>query len=248
MRVLIAEDSPDVAEVVAFGTRMNWPECEVTVVGSGEAAVRAFEDHPADLVILDVTMPPPDGFEVCRHIRTLSDVPILMLTVRSATLDKVRALDLGADDYLTKPFDHLELLARLRALARRAARPAVEADAGYEAPGFRLDFAKRELRVDGRRVHLTTTEYEVLERLVRSAGSVLTHEQILESVWGAEYTTETHYTKVYIRRLRQKLGDDADNPRFLDTIWGVGYRFLPPHAPAGTPAGSEPAEAPGRAR
>ncbi len=118
--LLVAEDEPDVAGVVAFGARMVWPGCDVTIASDGATALRLFARGQPDLVVLDVSMPPPDGFEVCRRIRDISTVPILMLTARDSTLDKVRALDLGADDYLTKPFDHLELLARLRALVRRA--------------------------------------------------------------------------------------------------------------------------------
>ncbi len=123
LKLLIAEDARDVAEVIALGARMNWPGCEVMVAASGTEALQRFAEQPPDLVVLDVAMPPPDGLEVCRRIRELSEVPILMLTVSDATLDKIRALDFGADDYLTKPFDPLELLARLRALLRRASRP-----------------------------------------------------------------------------------------------------------------------------
>ncbi|MDQ3638858.1 MAG: response regulator, partial [Actinomycetota bacterium] len=122
LKLLIAEDARDVAEVIAFGMRMVWPDCRVRITVNGEEAIKRFAEEQPDLVVLDVSMPPPDGFEVCRRIREISGVPILMLTVRDGTLDKVRALDLGADDYLTKPFDHLELLARLRALLRRASR------------------------------------------------------------------------------------------------------------------------------
>ena len=119
IKVLIAEDAAEVAEAVAFGARMTWPGCEVTTVHDGADALTRFDANPPDLVVLDVSLPPPDGFEICRRIRDVSQVPILMLTVRDATIDKVRAFDLGADDYLTKPFDHLELLARMRASSSR---------------------------------------------------------------------------------------------------------------------------------
>src|SRR5918997_1387345 len=141
LHLLIAEDSPDIAEVVTFGARMTWPDCHVTVATSGAEALDLFSAESPDLVILDVAMPPPDGFEVCRRIRQSSTVPILMLTVRDATIDKVRALDLGADDYLTKPFDHLELLARLRALVRRASGSVVPSAASFAVDDFMLDFA-----------------------------------------------------------------------------------------------------------
>jgi len=226
MKVLIAEDDPDVAEVVAFGVRMTWPGCRVTTVGSGEEALAAFAADPPDLVILDVAMPPPDGFQVCRRIRESSAVPILVLTVRDATVDKVRALDLGADDYLTKPFDHLELLARLRALVRRAAGPAHEPGQGFVAGDLSVDYGTREVKVGGEPVRLTSTEYRLLEELTRHAGTTLPHHLLLERVWGSEWAGDPNYLKVFVRRLRQKLGDDAERPRWIQTEWGVGYRFV----------------------
>ena len=179
-------------------------------------------------MVLDVSMPPPDGFEVCRRIRESSQVPILMLTVHDATLDKVRALDLGADDYLTKPFDHLELLARLRALVRRASGPSARPDADIQVGDLSLDSATHEVKVRGEVVRLTSTEYRLLEELVRQAGRVLPHRYLLERVWGPEYVGDAHYLKVFVRRLRQKLGDDPEHPRYIGTEWGIGYRFLHP--------------------
>ena len=228
MHVLIAEDARDVAEVVAFGARMTWPGCEVTIAETGAEALRRFEERPVDLVVLDVSMPPPDGFEVCRRIRETSQVPVLMLTVRDATLDKVRALDLGADDYLVKPFDHLELLARLRALVRRATAAPTPASERFVAGDLSLDYATHEVRVKGEVVPLTATEYRLLETLVRHAGTTLPHQLLLEQVWGPEYVGDSQYLKVFVRRLRQKLGDDADSPRYVQTQWGIGYRFVPP--------------------
>jgi DNA-binding response OmpR family regulator len=228
LTVLIAEDAQDVAEVVAFGVRMAWPGCRVTIAGDGEAALRAFAEEAPDLVVLDVAMPPPDGFEVCRRIRETSRVPILMLTVRDATIDKVRALDLGADDYLTKPFDHLELLARLRALVRRASEPRHEPGPGFVSGDLAVDFATREVQLRGEPVRLTSTEYRLLEELVRHAGTTLPHHVLLERVWGSEWDADPNYLKVFVRRLRQKLGDDAERPRYIQTDWGVGYRFAAP--------------------
>lgn len=227
MKLLIVDDSPDVAEVVAFGAQMTWPECQITIAGDGATALNHFMAEQPDLVILDVSMPPPDGFEVCQRIRAMSSVPIMMLTVRNATLDKVRALDLGADDYLTKPFDHFELLARLRALIRRASGALTPVGPEFVAEDFALDFATHEVRVRGEVVALTSTEYRLLEVLVQHAGAVLPHQLLLEQVWGPEYIRDTHYLKVFVRRLRQKLGDDAEQPRYIQTEWGVGYRFIP---------------------
>ena len=227
MKLLIAEDARDVAEVVAFGARMTWPDCQVTIAPDGRAALDHFAADGADLVVLDVAMPPPDGFEVCRRIREGSQVPILMLTARDATLDKIRALDLGADDYLTKPFDHLELLARLRALVRRAGRADPGVVPELSVDGFSLDFATHEVRVGSAPIRLTSTEYRLLEVLVRHAGTVLPHQYLLERVWGPTYVNDTHYLKVFVRRLRQKLGDDPEQPRYIQTEWGTGYRFVP---------------------
>jgi two-component system KDP operon response regulator KdpE len=228
-KLLIAEDDADVAEIVAFSARMNWPDCQVVLAANGQEALRLFKEESPDLVILDVSMPPPNGFEVCQRIRQNSAVPILMLTAREATVDKVRALDLGADDYLTKPFDHLELLARLRALLRRAALASPEEDTDFAIDGLTVNFATHEVRLAGEVVPLTATEYRLLEELVRHAGTALPHQLLLERVWGPEYINDIHYIKVFIRRLRQKLKDDADQPRYIQTVWGIGYRFVPPH-------------------
>lgn len=228
MKVLIADDAPDIAKMVAFGARMTWPGCRVTVAGDGAEALRHFAEDGADLVVLDVSMPPPDGCEVCRRIRETSQVPILMLTVREDIIDKVRAFDAGADDYLTKPYDQLELVARLRALARRANTPHSIPDPSFVAGDFSLDFATHEVRVRGAVVRLTSTEYRLLEVLARHAGTALPHQFLLRQVWGPEYVGDAHSLKGIVRRLRQKLGDDADAPRYIQTEWGIGYRFVAP--------------------
>jgi len=206
---------------------MAWPDCEVTVASSGREALGRFEEEQPDLVILDVSMPPPDGFEVCRLIRESSQVPILMLTVRDTTLDKVRALDIGADDYLTKPFDHLELLARLRALLRRSSAPSVLPGPDFDLGDLSLDSDTHEVRVRGEVVRLTSTEYRLLEVLVRHAGTVLPHRYLLEQVWGPEYVGADHYLKVFVGRLHRKLDKDPAQPRYIRSEWGVGYRFVP---------------------
>ncbi len=229
MKVLIADDDRDFARVVTFTIGATWPDWQVTVAEDGRQALRAFAQERPDLVILDVSMPPPDGFEVCRRIREQSRVPILMLTARDTTLDEVQALDLGADDYLTKPFDHLTLLAHLRALLRRAEAPAPERQADFAVGELTIDFATREVRVKGDVVELTPTEYVLLEELARHAGTVMPHQLLLERVWGPEYSHDTHYLKVFVSRLRQKLGDDAERPRYLQTQWGTGYRLVPPN-------------------
>jgi DNA-binding response OmpR family regulator len=238
LTVLIAEDEQDVAELVSYGVRMNWPDCEVLLAEDGTEALRLFKDERPSLVVLDIGMPAPDGFEVLRTIRETSQVPVLMLTARNATMDKVKALELGADDYLTKPFDHLELLARLRALVRRATVSGVlsQADEAAAAPAksqlveigdLSVNYATREVCLRGKVLALTSTEYRLLEELVRHAGEVLTHRHLLERVWGPEYRGEDHYLKVFVRRLRSKLGDNAERPRYIQTEWSIGYRFIP---------------------
>jgi DNA-binding response OmpR family regulator len=177
-------------------------------------------------------MPPPDGFEVCRRIRADAPaVPVLILSARAAMLDEVRALDAGADDYLTKPCDHLKLLAHLRMLARRAEigprRGGAAQPADFAREDLTIDFATREVRLREVRLDLTPTEYVLLEELARHAGQVVPHRQLLERVWGPEYVNDAHYLKVFVSRLRQKLGDDTVRPRYIQTQWGTGYRLVP---------------------
>jgi DNA-binding response OmpR family regulator len=233
IKLLIVEDALSVAHMVQFAARMAWPDCRVTIVENGTDAIRRFQEDPPDLVVLDIELPPPDGFSVCRAIRETSQAPIMMLTVRDTTVDKVRAFEMGADDYLTKPFDHLELLARLRALVRRAlvaASPHGAPESSQPDSGFSLDAARHEVHIRGGVIQLTSTECRLLDELVRHAGRVMPYRLLLERVWGPEYAGEDHYLKVFVRRLREKLGDDARNPEYIQTEWGVGYSFMPPHA------------------
>jgi len=225
VRLLIAEDAQDVAEGIVFGVRMMWPDCQVVVAADGRAALAAFVESRPDIVVLDVSMPPPDGFEVCQRIRELSDVPILMLTVRDDTLDKVRALDLGADDYVTKPFEPLELLARLRALLRRQTGRSLPLSRAITVGDVTLDPATRDVRMRDVRIALTSSEFRLLAALMRDAGSVVPHQALLREIWGDEYSGDIQSLKVYIRRLRQKLGDDLKQPHHIQSDWGVGYRF-----------------------
>jgi two-component system KDP operon response regulator KdpE len=224
LKLLIAEDSPDVAQVVAFGARLVWPDCEVTLAPNGAVALSLFACVQPDLVVLDIHMPLVDGFGVCEGIRAVSQVPILMLTVNDAIPEKVRAFELGADDYLTKPFDHRELLARLRALARRA-HSSPPPSASFAVGEFSMNFAVREVCMAGTVIHLTTTEYRLLEELVRHAGTVVPHAILLNRVWGPGYTSENNYLKGVVLRLRTKLGDNPRQPRYLQSEWGIGYRF-----------------------
>jgi two-component system KDP operon response regulator KdpE len=227
VKILIVEDAPEVVESVRLGFLLQWREVDVLSVGEGEAAVDLVEREAPDLVLLDIGLPDIDGYEVLRQIRAFSDVPVVMLTARDDTMDKVKGLELGADDYVTKPFNHLELLARVRAVLRRLDMPAPRSRApSFRAGELEVDFAAQEARLRGERLALTPTEYKLLYHLVRNAGRVLPHGTLLAKVWGREYVDEVDYLRVYIRRLRDKLGDDPEQPRYIRTERGLGYRFL----------------------
>jgi two-component system, OmpR family, KDP operon response regulator KdpE len=227
MKILVVDDAPEVIESVRLGFMLQWREVEVLGVGEGERALDLVEREAPDLVLLDVGLPDLDGYEVLRRVREFSDVPVVMLTARDDTLDKVKGLELGADDYVTKPFNHLELLARVRAVLRRLDMPAPRSRAPSFASGeLEVDFAAQEARLRGERLALTPTEYKLLYHLVRNAGRVLTHGTLLAKVWGREYVDEVDYLRVYVRRLRDKLGDDSERPRYIRTERGLGYRFL----------------------
>ena len=229
MRILVVDDAPDVVESVRLGFTLQWREVEVLGAGSGAAALDLVERERPDIVLLDVGLPDMDGFAVLAELRRFSDTPVVMLTARDDAMDKVKGLELGADDYVTKPFNHLELMARVKAVLRRLDMPAPAS----RAPSFRsgdleVDFARQEVRLRGARVDLTPTEYKLLYHLVRNAGHVLQHGTLLAKVWGREYVDEVDYVRVYIRRLRDKLGDDPEHPRYIQTERRLGYRFLAP--------------------
>jgi two-component system KDP operon response regulator KdpE len=226
MKVLVIDDAAEVIEAVTVSFTLQWRETDVIGADTGAEGLDLVEREHPDIVLLDIAMPGMDGFEVLRQLRAFSDVPVIMLTARDDVLDKVKGLELGADDYVTKPFDHLELLARVKALLRRFDMPQPVS----RAPSFRsgdltMDFAAHEVRRDGERVPLTATEYKLLYHLVRNAGRVLPHETLLAKVWGREYIDEVDYLRVYIRRLRRKLEADPERPRRILTERGLGYRF-----------------------
>lgn len=228
MKVLIADDEKDVRDVVATIITLHWSDGEIVEAADGESAVEGFYDHTPDLLILDVCMPRVNGLDALQRIRQVSDVPAILLSVRGEELDKVRALELGADDYLTKPFGHLELLARARAVLRRAQLGSpTERLPAFEAGDLVMDFARREVRLRGTAVSLTPTEYSLLYQLVRNAGHIVPHQTLLKHVWGEAYAGELDYLKVYIRRLREKIEPNAANPTYITTERGVGYRFRP---------------------
>ena len=224
MTLLIVDDEPRIRDLVRMNLELEHYRVEEAT--NGLEALEKLRDILPDLVILDVSMPEMDGFEALRHIREVSTVPVIMLTVRQSEADKIRGLDLGADDYLAKPFSPPELLSRIRALLRRSlmAPPARKTMIVVD-PDLTIDFSRREVMVRGKKVVLRPTEYRLLYHLVSNAGRLLTHETLLSKVWGHEYRDESHYLRLYITYLRQKLEKDPAHPCYILTERGLGYRF-----------------------
>jgi DNA-binding response OmpR family regulator len=220
-RVLLVEDDPSIREITKLG--LEGAGFRVTAAGDGRDALLHFRRDPFDLVILDLMLPTLDGYEVCREIRRESPVPIVMLSARSDTVDVVVGLELGADDYVTKPFEMPELVARARAALRRAA--ATPADPVLNAGDLEIDPAGFRARKDGEDLELTATEFKLLLELVRRPGQVFTRELLLEQVWNYEYLGDSRLVDVAVQRLRAKIEDDPKNPRLIRTVRGVGYRF-----------------------
>jgi two-component system KDP operon response regulator KdpE len=233
VKVLVIDDESVIVEAVELGLSLHWREVEVITAGNAVDGLDMVEREQPNLVLLDIGLPGKDGYQALKEIRAFSDVPVIMLTARDDAMDKVRGLELGADDYVTKPFNHLELLARMKAVLRRLDLPApTDRVPSFKAGDLEVDFGAAEARLGGRRLELTPTEYKLLYHLVRNAGQVLPHGTLLAKVWGREYVDEVDYVRVYMRRLRDKLGDDPEHPRYLRTERGVGYRFIarPPAA------------------
>src|SRR5215467_6908938 len=226
-RILLAEDEVALRDFVSRNLRARG--FEVLEASNGLEALAVWEREDPRLLILDIMMPRMDGLEVCRRVRERSAVPIIVLTALDAESDKVTALDLGVDDYLTKPFGVEELLARVRAVLRRAQWEAMPLASGVKQFGdLEIDLSGHVVRLQGAEVRLSPIEFAVLKQLITHAGKLLTHRMLLQSIWGPEYGGETEYLRVYINRLRQKLEPDSTNPRYLLTEPGVGYRFVAP--------------------
>jgi two-component system KDP operon response regulator KdpE len=219
-RVLIVDDEPQIRR--ALRTALTGHGYAVEVAEDGEAALTALASHPPDAVVLDLVMPGVDGFEVLRQTRAWSHLPIIVLSARGQERDKVAALDLGADDYLTKPFGIAELLARLRAVLRRAGAPS---EPTLTFGDVTLDLARHVVTKGDREIHLTPTEYDLLRVLATNADKVMTHRQLLERVWGDYAAENSQQLRVYVNYLRRKLEDDPARPRLIVTEPGIGYRL-----------------------
>ncbi|HSI99570.1 MAG TPA: response regulator transcription factor [Patescibacteria group bacterium] len=227
MRLLLVDDDPDIRTSVRVGFELQWRDVEILEAASGAEALRLVEERRPDLVLLDVGLPDLDGFAVLRELRAFSAVPVIMLTARDEPIDRVRGLETGADDYVAKPFDHLELMARVRAVLRRLdVKAPTPGRAPYRNGPLEIDTEAHEARVDGERVALTATEWRVLELLAANAGWVVPHERLVARVWGREDPGDLESLRVFVGRLRAKLGDDATAPRYIETVRGLGYRLL----------------------
>ncbi|MDP3063216.1 MAG: response regulator transcription factor [Chloroflexota bacterium] len=225
MRVLVIDDSPDLVEVVSICIEMRWPGATVLSASTGPKGLALLASEAPELVVLDIGLPVMDGFQVLKQIRATSQVPVLILTARDADTDAARALEMGADDYVTKPFSHIELLSRINAVLRRT-NSASQDDSSppFEGAGVKVDFARREVWVRGQRVRLTPIEFAILSHLAHNAGKVVTHKELLIHVWGSE-DTNADCLKVQMQRLRRKLAVDPQAPFPIQTEWKVGYKL-----------------------
>lgn len=229
MKVLVIDDAPELTEVVSLCFEMRWPNSTILSAATAEEGVAQARTASPDIVILDIGLPDRDGFQVCRDIRSFSDVPIIMLTVRSDDQDVVKGLEWGADDYISKPFSYIQFLARVQAVVRRSqARPLSRSDEPFVTAELSVYFDSREVQVRERAVKLTNIEYTLLYHLIKNVGRPLSTSQLLAKVWGPDYTNTTYLPKVHIQHLRQKIERDPAHPRIIVTERGVGYKFVAP--------------------
>ncbi len=220
--ILVVDDEPNIIELARL--YLEKEGFRVAEAGGGEEALRLFEEMSPALIVLDIMIPEPDGWEVCRRIRSRSSLPIIMLTAREDEVDKVVGLELGADDYLTKPFSPRELVARVKAVLRRS-RPASESQEVLHAGDLVIDASRRKVMQGEEEIDLTPREFDLLYTLALNRGIVMSRERLLERVWGYDYFGDTRTVDVHIRHMREKLGEDSSNPRYVETVWGVGYKF-----------------------
>ena len=225
-RVLVVEDEESFSDALSYMLRKEG--FEVSVAPTGTSALTQFDRTGADIVLLDLMLPEMSGTEVCRQLRQRSAVPIIMVTARDSEIDKVVGLEIGADDYVTKPYSPRELVARIRAVLRRQSGDATEISAPTLAAGpVRMDVERHVVTVDGSSVQLPLKEFELLELLLRNAGRVLTRGQLIDRVWGADYVGDTKTLDVHVKRLRSKVEPEPSTPRHIVTVRGLGYKFEP---------------------
>jgi two-component system KDP operon response regulator KdpE len=228
MKLLVIDDDPRLRDALEVGVQLQWQDAHVISAADGESGLDLFYEQVPDVVLLDVSMPRMNGFEVLKAIRRVSDTPVIMLTARGEEVDQVRGLELGADDYVSKPFSHLALMARIKAVLRRAEMPPpVQALPDFSAGDLAIHFQNQEVTVGDQQVKLTPVEYKLLYHLVRNAGHLMPHQALLDRVWGSDYEAGPEYLKVFISRLRGKLRE-AGSPDLIQTERGRGYRFVRP--------------------
>ena len=223
--VLVVDDETRMINFMRMNLELEG--CRVLSATNGRDAIDQVREELPDVILLDIMMPGMDGFETLRRLREFSQAPVLILTAKDDEEDRIRGLELGADDYVGKPFSHRELVSRIRAVLRRhyAAPPTPQTSVQVDER-LTIDFARREVLVNGERINLRPTEYRLLYHLVQNAGYVMTHEMLLSRVWGPEYRDETHYLRLYVTYLRQKIEEDPADPQYILTERGTGYRFV----------------------
>ncbi|GCE12768.1 response regulator transcription factor [Tengunoibacter tsumagoiensis] len=222
-RILVVDDEIEIMR--ALQRSLTAHGFEVFTASSGEEALNAIPHHRPDLIILDLGLPGISGLEVCKQVRQQSNLPIIVLSVKDTEHDKVLALDLGADDYVSKPFGINEVLARVRVALRHTAQVQAGTEPIFSAGPLKVDFAQRTVQVNEHEIKLTPTEYDLLKALIKNSGKIMTRQMLLSQVWGTGYGAEAHYLHVYIGQLRRKIEPDPAHPRFILTVSGVGYRF-----------------------
>jgi len=228
MKVLVVDDDPGLREALQLGIQFQWQDATVVAASDGEQGLKDFRETEPDVVLLDITMPRMNGLQLLQEIRRVSDVPVIMLSARGEDFDQVRALEMGADDYVMKPFSHLALMARVKSVLRRADLPSpVDAAPDFLAGELAIHFQNQEVTLAGEPVKLTPVEYKLLYHLVRNAGHLLPHQALLDRVWGSEYDSSPEYLKVFVSRVRSKLRRPG-GPDYIQTERGRGYRFVSP--------------------
>jgi two-component system KDP operon response regulator KdpE len=222
-RILVVDDEPQITRVLR--TTLSAQRYDVRVANDGETALEIMKDWTPDLVITDVSMPNMDGLNLCHELRTRSDVPIIVLSVKEDERTKVKALDLGADDYVTKPFNLQELLARVRAHLRRA--PVVEPEKTIEVGDFKVDLEGHSVQIIGEEIRLTPKEFDLLVLLLRHSGKAVPHRTLLSAIWGPDHAEQAEYLRVLVAQLRKKIESDSSSKRYIFTEPWIGYRFIP---------------------